>query len=195
MILLIAVALGLICGWMRAKIHKQKIRVPDIHGLWLVFIAFLPQFLAFQFPATINRISDHWIPYILIGSLILLLNFTWSNRKIKGFLLMEIGLICNFIVIAFNGGFMPLMPEIAEKLVLPGSKIILELGERIGFGKDILLKKEDTILWFLGDVFTLPSWINYRVAFSIGDIFIAVGVFLLFWTLGSPHKNTEEVSP
>jgi len=108
---------------------------------------------------------------------------------------MGIGLLCNFIVIILNGGFMPLMPEIAEKLVVPGSNIILELGERVGLGKDILLRKEDTILWFLGDIFTLPSWINYRVAFSIGDIFIAVGVFRLFWTLGRPHIKTEEISP
>lgn len=38
MVLLIAVALGLIGGLMRAKITKGQMRMIDVQHLWLVFV-------------------------------------------------------------------------------------------------------------------------------------------------------------
>jgi hypothetical protein len=117
----------------------------------------------------------------------------WVNRKKPGMWLMGAGLFLNFIVIALNHGFMPLSPETAQKLIQPGVSVTLTIGERVGFGKDILLPIEETKLWFLSDIFLLPQWLNYRVAFSIGDILIGVGAFLFLWSLGgsSQHKLSE----
>jgi hypothetical protein len=67
------------------------------------------------------------------------------------------------------------------------------LGQRVGYGKDILLAKEDTVLWFLGDIFLLPAFFNYPLAFSLGDILISTGAFWLLWQLGGPrHFNLED---
>ncbi len=90
---------------------------------------------------------------------------------------------------------MPLPPENAERLIPPGSGITLLPGERAGLGKDIVLARADTRLWFLGDVFMTPDWLNYPVAFSIGDILIAMGAFWLLWELGRPQSQPKEVSP
>jgi len=195
MVLLIAVALGLISGLMRAKITKGQIRMIDLRHLWLVFVAYIPQFFAFYFTPTQKLIPDRWIPFFLIGSQVFLLIFAWINRKVEGFRVLGFGLLCNFTAIALNGGFMPITPDTAQKLIPPGSNLVLELGERVGLGKDILLLKEETVLWFLGDVFTLPPWICYPLAFSIGDIFISMGACWLLWELGRPQKNSMEVSP
>ncbi len=195
MVLLIAVALGLISGLMRVKITKGQMQMVDLRHLWLVFIAYIPQFIAFYFTPTQKLIPDSWIPLFLIGSQILLLIFAWINRKVEGFWLLGFGLLCNFTAIALNGGFMPITPDAAQKLIPPGSNLVLELGERVGLGKDILLLKEETTLWFLGDVLTLPTWIGYPLAFSIGDIFISMGAFWLLWELGRPQKNSLEASP
>ena len=49
-------------------------------------------------------------------------------------------------------------------------------GERFG-PKGIYLTPEQTRLDWLADRFLTPAWISHRVAFSFGDIFIAIGAF------------------
>jgi len=195
MVLLIAVALGLICGYIRARLSGRQYQSIDIKLFWVVFLAYLPQLFAFYLPATRARIPDSWIPVILISSQLLLLIFAWVNRQVPGFRLLGLGLLSNFSAILLNGGMMPLMPNIAEKLVMPGSEAQLIPGQRIGFGKDILLEKHATRLWFLGDIFLLPGCLKYPLAFSIGDILISTGAFWLLWQLGGPRQLTREVSP
>jgi len=195
MVLLIAVALGLASGMMRAKITKGQMRMINMRHLWLVFFAYIPQFFAFYFSPTQKLIPDNWIPFLLIGSQIFLLLFAWANRKVEGFRLLGLGLLCNFTAIALNGGFMPIPLYAAQKLIPPDSNLVLEIGERVGLGKDILLSIEETNLWFLGDVLTLPVWIGYPLAFSFGDILISMGAFWLLWELGRPQEKSMEASP
>ena len=52
MVLLFAVALGLIAGFLRAKFGSRAYQSVEIKEVWLVFIAYLPQFFAFYLPAT-----------------------------------------------------------------------------------------------------------------------------------------------
>jgi hypothetical protein len=59
--------------------------------------------------------------------------------------------------------------------------------------KDFVLPLADTRLWFLDDRFILPAWMNYHVAFSIGDVLIAIGAFWLLWSLGSPNNKQKEI--
>jgi len=193
MVLLIAVALGLASGLIRTRISGRTYQAVDIKFIGVVFLAYLPQFFVFYLPATRSRLPNEWIPWILISSQLLLLVFVWFNRKLPGFWLLGLGLLANFIVIALNGGMMPLLPEVANQLVQPGSEGMLQLGQRVGYGKDILLAKENTVLWFLGDVFLLPSFFNYPLAFSLGDILISTGAFWLLWQLGGPRYFNLEV--
>jgi len=44
-------------------------------------------------------------------------------------------------------------------------------------------------MWFLSDRFMLPGWLQYPVAFSLGDVFIALGIVWLLWTLGGKAKE------
>jgi len=195
MILLIAVFLGLTAGFARARINGSALQSVELRSTGLVFLAFLPQLFAFSLPLTQSRISDNWIPYILVGSQIILLYFAWKNRKLPGFWLLGLGLLFNFLAIVLNGGMMPLPPENAAMLIPPGSGFQLEIGQRAGFGKDVILLKKDTNLWFLGDVFNLPRWLNYPLAYSLGDILISMGAFWLLFELGNPKNNPTEVSP
>jgi hypothetical protein len=195
MVLLISVILGLACGFLRAKLSGRKYQAVDIRLIGLVFLAYIPQFFAFYLPATRSRLPGSWIPAIQIGTQAILLIFAWANRKLPGFWLLMLGLLANFIAILLNGGLMPLQPQIARELVLPGSESMLVEGKRVGYGKDILLARNDTNLWFLGDIFLLPAFFNYPLAFSIGDILISMGAFWLLWQLGSPFSYNQEVSP
>jgi len=186
MILLIAVAAGIVAGLIRSWIHHNKLQEIHIKSIWLVFVAFLPQWLAFSFSPTREMIPDSWIPIILLGSQLFLLVFVWQNRDLPGIKVMGLGLFLNYVVIALNQGFMPLSPETAQKLIPAGVTVDLVVGERVEYGKDILLQVSDTNLWFLSDVFVLPKWFTNRAAFSVGDVFIGIGAFLLLWSLGDP---------
>lgn len=187
MVLLIAVGLGFIAALIRALVRHEKVGAIQFKAVWLVFLAFLPQYLAFSLSSTRARIPDSWIPAILLGSQALLIAFVVINRKKPGMGLMGTGLVLNFVVIALNHGFMPLSPATAQQLIPNGVSVNLTLGERVEYGKDILLLPEDTRLWFLSDIFLLPRWFqNYRAAFSIGDLILSCGAFWFLWSLGGP---------
>ena len=88
---------------------------------------------------------------------------------------------------------MPISPETADRITIPGATVDLQIGERVEYGKDILLPEADTKLAFLSDRFTTPGWFPFSVAYSFGDILISAGAFWLFWSLSAPVKNIPEV--
>ncbi len=193
MVLIVAVLAGVLLGIVRAKIHKMPYQVVQIQHIWLVLAAYIPQFFIFFLPATRSAIPDQWVAVLFVLSQVLLLVFIWINRRIPGGWLMGIGLLLNFLAIILNGGMMPLTPQNAQHLLPAGSTVTLTLGERVGISKDILLEKSATRLWFLGDVFLLPEWFNFPMAFSLGDVLLSLGAFWLFWELGNPKYLLKEV--
>lgn len=188
MILLTAVLAGALGGIIRSKINKTAYQSIDVKHIWLVLAAYVPQFIAFYWPATRTYIADQWISVLFVTSQLILLVFIWVNRKIPGGWLMGLGLFLNFLVICLNGGMMPLTPENAQFLQPAGNPIPITLGERVGISKDILLEKSNTKLWFLSDIFLLPAWLNYPLAFSPGDVLVSLGAFWLLWEFGNPKK-------
>lgn len=183
MILVAAVLVGLIAGLCRAWIGKRKYRVFDLKYPVLVLVAFLPQYFAFFAPKSRELLSNNLVAILLISSSIMLLGFSILNIQKPGFWPICIGFFLNFLVIALNGGFMPISLATVKKLY-PGSEFAWMIGQRLGYSKDIILSPEMTRLEFLSDRFTFTNILGYNAAFSLGDIFIALGVILLLWMLG-----------
>jgi hypothetical protein len=192
MVLLSAVVAGSIAGLARAHIGRRKLHAPDIQYEWLVIVAFLPQLIVFGLPTSAN-IPDVYARVALVSSQVILLVFTWLNRRAPGFWVLGLGLLLNFIVIAANGGLMPISPHLIERYFPGTAGVTWDLGERMGHSKDIILPIAETRFYWLSDRLVLPDWISYRVAFSVGDIFIGVGAFWLCWSLGGPEKHLQEV--
>lgn len=190
MILLIAILLGIIAGLLLARLQKRAWVFPPLRAVWLVIVAFLPQFIAFYLPSTRTRVPDSWVSVGLVGSQILLLVFCWINRRLSGIWLLAIGLTLNLLVIATNGGFMPISPRTASRLVPQEILQTYPLGSRLGYGKDVLLLPVDTHLVWLSDHFLPPQGFPYQVAFSLGDIVIATGAFWLTAMQGKPLQKT-----
>jgi hypothetical protein len=92
---------------------------------------------------------------------------------------LTLGLFLNLIVIISNGGFMPISTLTAAHLVPAQTLANLEISGRFGVGKDILLLPEMINLPWLADRFVPPSWFPYQFAFSLGDVFIGIGAYLL----------------
>lgn len=176
-------------GWGVARWQKRPWQVPPLNHTWLVIVAFLPQFIAAYLPATRYSIPKGWAAAGIVVSQVLLLAFCWLNRRLAGMPLLVCGLAANLLVIAANGGFMPISPETASRLVSAETLQGIAIGNRFGW-KDILLLPEDTRLVFLSDCFLLPQWSSYQAAFSAGDILVALGAF---WVMaaGSHHRKKE----
>lgn len=187
MILLFAIAAGLLVGWLWAGRQKVRYEAPVLHHIWLVFAAFVPQYLVTYLPAR-EKVPDWASAFCLIVSQLILIVFALLNRNHQGMKILTIGTMLNFLVMAANGGFMPIDPQTAERLVAPDFLSTLSVGSRFG-PKDILLLPEHIRFEWLADRFLPPVWSPYQVAFSLGDIFIAAGVF---WLLARQKSSTLE---
>jgi hypothetical protein len=191
LILLIALIAGLLAGWLRALWNKRAFQSIRLKYWWLVILAFIPQLVAFQWKVTNASFPDTWAPAALVSSQVILLVFVWFNRRDRRVWALGCGLLLNFLVIVLNGGLMPISPETVQTLIPNAPSGSWQIGDRLGTGKDIVLPVLSTRLWFLSDRFLSPAWFNYQVAFSAGDVLIAIGAFWLLWSLGGPLKLKE----
>ena len=187
MILLLAIAAGLLVGLGWAHWHRKPYQTPELRHLWLVFAAFLPQFAVVYLPITRILFPDSLVAALLSASQIMLLVFVWLNRHIFSMFFLLCGVVFNLSVMTANGGFMPISPQTASRLVSEDTLQDTQSGSRFG-AKDVLLYPQETRFEWLADRFLPPSWFPYQVAFSLGDVFIAVGVFLL---LANPGSSTQ----
>jgi hypothetical protein len=139
-------------------------------------VGFLPQFLTIYLGNTRVTIPVWLAALSIVTSQLILLIFAWLNRHLAGMSILIFGLVLNMAVMVANGGFMPINPNTAERIVGSERIDLYDLGSRIGY-KDILLTKNETRLEWLADRFLPPAGFPYQVAFSLGDVFIAFGAF------------------
>ena len=183
MVLLFALAAGLLAGLAWAGWRRQPYLAPELQYLWLVFIAFLLQI----FVTRLSGISTGLVAVCLLVSQILLFGFAWANRRISGVPVLICGVLLNLIVMTANGGFMPVSLSTASCL-LPEQRLHdVQPGSRIG-QKDILLRPQDTRFEWLADRYLTPARFPFHSAFSLGDVFIAIGTF---WILAKPGSSIK----
>lgn len=104
-----------------------------------------------------------------------------GNIKLPGFKLIFIGILLNLIVIIANGGQMPVSAKALQQSGLSSYQEVLKRGEYLTHK----LLDKDTKLKFLADILYIKKPYPRSTAFSIGDVFIAMGVFWLIF------KGTE----
>ena len=145
----------------------RMVNLGDIHlnHWWLLPLGFIIQIGAQYLPNS----AAAWGVALILLSYVLLLLLVIINRDRPGLWLAGLGVLMNFVVIAFNGG-MPVLAEAAEVAsgFAPGAPVIAE-----GF-KHVVLN-ETSRLVFLADV--IPIRIaNIGQVLSLGDVFLAVGL-------------------
>ncbi len=119
-----------------------------------------------------------------LGILLLL----FLNRHLPGVKLIFLGGMLNILVMAANGGWMPLTPDNAY-YVHP-ERPVPEVGVRPPSSKNIILDKKDTNLWLLSDIIRITApW--RRSAISIGDVLLVAGIAQFIFQVKAKEKRRD----
>lgn len=143
----------------------------EVRGLVLAVLAVVVQYGIEYVDAAGWLDIRPFAPYIYVATLLFLFAVIWLNRRSPAIVLMGAGIFLNFLVIAANGGKMPVS---AEGLAKAGMEEYIEILQ----GDTVLTHRligDETRLAFLADIFALPSPYPFPRVFSIGDVLLGVG--------------------
>jgi hypothetical protein len=115
---------------------------------------------------------------------VLLGAFAWANRRIPGVAIIALGGLCNFVAITANGGVMPADPD-----ALAAAGKTVEAGEFIN-SKAV----QDPVLGFLGDIIATPGSLPVSNVYSVGDVLILLGAFVLLHVVCGSRLVPERFS-
>ena len=195
MILALAVAVGLAVSLAchRSRAFRRIAAIP-LRSAWLALLALALQWPLLRAPAgPVQRIGVQQALFLL--SHLLLLGLVWRNRQLSGIRIVGLGVVCNLLVIAVNGGLMPITPEALVR-INPGSTLAQwPISAHYGYSKDIILLKENVRLWALSDVLVIPPPFPRPTAFSLGDLLIAVGIVVLLQGSGIAKPDAAGADP
>ncbi len=190
--LLAGIALGLIAGLLAGGRLSNLL---EVRLRWMAAI-FLAVFVRYATEAALSRelpLAETFRVPLLATSYAILLLGTWSNRRLPGMSIAFVGILSNAVVIAVNGGHMPIWEP---SLIAAG----LTPADVTGPLHVILPPTVDaSFLAHLGplaDVVPIPLPIVTNVA-SLGDVVVSLGLgFFLFSTvLRTPAQATAEEEP
>jgi hypothetical protein len=180
------ILLSLLIGFFRGGSLKGFANM-KLRGGWLFPLLLAVQFVIFALEdkvAIIGKLSNTLFLLVYVIGLL----FLWLNRNQPGFIVIFAGVLLNFIVMAVNGGRMPVSVEAAKFL---GREYIdaLKAGT---YGKHQAITSE-TLLPFLGDIIPLSPPYPRRQVISIGDVVMNVGAFLFIQhlMLSAPSEKTS----
>lgn len=116
------------------------------------------------------------ISYLML-LLVIVCNLRWLGMRLLG-----IGVALNFVVMAANGGLMPVTPHALDQTIYDESAEHDHVTGLIPGSKSILLRRDETTLWWLSDVLVLPGNVPGPKVISIGDVLLAAGLISLSYT-------------
>jgi hypothetical protein len=170
MLLLYAIAIGLVCG---LALGGRPGHLGRVHIRWApVALAGLLFQAALFSPPIASRVGDAG-PALYVASTVLVLAALLRNLPIPGFAVIAVGAVLNLTAIVANGGRMPASPEAFTALTGQPAVPTTDFSNSV-------ITAHDTQLAFLGDIFVLPRPIPLANVFSIGDVVIALGAAVFF---------------
>jgi hypothetical protein len=154
---------------------------------WIFPLLLIVQFLTFYLQARYDSLIQY-SGFIFMAVYVVGLIFLAVNARHSGFKLIFTGVFLNFIVMALNGGVMPVSAEAAQVL---GGTFLADLQNNTVIYKHAILT-ESTLLPFLGDIIPLTAPYPREQAISIGDIIMNVGIYFFLQSIMVAPKPAAE---
>ena len=178
--LILALIISLISGGKISRLGGL-----DLREFWLVPLALLIQGGVYWASVRGIGLGPRWLsPVLDTGSYFLLLTFTLRNSSLPGMWWITLGVLLNTVVIAINGGVMPVDPFFLPETI----RNALAAGQ----GTHGLMTTT-THLKFLADRFYLAIPGLQKQVFSVGDCIIDIGCFILVFSTMRKTKTVEEM--
>ncbi len=162
--LVLAVVVGLVGG-------GRLMALADLRLRWapLILFGFLSQIVLFS-DAVAARVGDAG-PVLYVVSTLCVGAAVVRNLTLPGLPLIVLGAVSNMAAILANGGY---MPATAEALASLGKTAPTIYSNSAVVAAPALAP--------LIDRFALPRWLPFANVFSIGDVLLAIGIFVLIVT-------------
>ena len=160
---LLGIAIGLALGGRVGRLADLQLR-----GIPLFAIVMACQIVIFptgMFPWTIPEglaTAASLLTYALLVLVAVL------NRKVRGFPIAAVGMACNLLAIAGNGGHMPALPRAMRAAGLTYS----------GVHNNSVADANPHVAWLV-DRWGAPGWLPMANVYSVGDVLLAVGTVVI----------------
>lgn len=162
-----------------------------IKGWYLFVISFLTEIISLLIASkTDGRISiiiEQKFFYIHIFIYLLLIIGLMMNYDEIGLRITLFGSILNFLPLLLNNGRMPVSIDALKFSKLYTQLSLLDEGRIMTHA----LADKGTKLWILGDIIPIPKPYFFPKIISIGDILIALGLFILILNHMKKRYATE----
>jgi hypothetical protein len=159
---LLAVGAGLVLGGRLGALAELSLRRP-----WLFLAAIALQFAAFPVAVLPWTTEETLASVLWVVSYGLLVAAAVLNRRVTGVPVVALGMGLNLVAILANHGTMPVT---YEAMRAAGRSEAVQANSTAS---------SDPALPWLVDRWAAPDWIPYANVFSVGDVVIAVGAFVL----------------
>jgi hypothetical protein len=157
-----AVGVGLALGGRLGNLASLELRAP-----WLFLAVICLQLVAFPLPFFPWETGQTAASALWLASYGLLIVAVVLNVRITGVPIVALGMLLNLVAILANRATMP---------VLPGA--MRDAGRTDVVVNNSTAAGDPTLPWLV-DRWAAPSWIPFANVFSVGDVVIAVGAFVL----------------
>jgi hypothetical protein len=159
---LLAVGVGLVLGGRLGAVAELHLRAP-----WLFLAALALQLVAFPLAILPWRTDETLASVLWVASYWLLVVAALLNRRVTGVPIVASGMALNFVAILANRGTMPVTHDAMR-----------DAGRNDGVQANSTAMSDPNLPWLV-DRWAAPDWIPLANVFSVGDVVIAVGAFVL----------------
>ncbi|MFK3960629.1 DUF5317 domain-containing protein [Guptibacillus hwajinpoensis] len=181
------ILLSILVGYLRKGSLKGFAYLSFKAG-WIFPLLLLIEIGIFSFQSSYAWLGTLSAPLFMVIYIVGLI-FLWLNRKMNiGIMLLFIGVLLNFIVMAINGGRMPVSLE-AANILDPAYAEAIKNGP---YGKHAVLT-DSTAFGFLGDIIPITDPYPKDQVISIGDIIMNTGIFIFIQRVMVKSKHPEDL--
>ena len=166
MVFLDVAVLGLIAGKLLGG-RLSGLGEIRIRAKWLAFVAIAIQLVAFPLDFLPWATPSGVASALWLGSYVLLVAMLIANVRLPGTQLIAAGLVSNVVAIVANGGLMPVRASALQAA-----------GTEYGVHNNSIQLAEPRLAPLI-DRWAAPDWLPLANVYSVGDVLIGVGLFVV----------------